>query len=173
MSKKILAFVLFSIIIVSGCSPDYELKDYEFKLQDQDYEQADELELSPPIRIHPSLGAAAGMVIANVDEGQNQVIVTIFNDSEYELITGLPFTVEIFDGEYWRNIPWRDKYIAFVDLGYSIHPNDSIAFMKDLNLFIPLEPGRYRIRKDVFRNIDTPIRDADLHDVVAEFSLGG
>ena len=48
-----------------------------------------------------------------------------------------------------------------------------MEFIKNLSLFTPLETGLYRVRKSVFRTIDTPIREGDLHDVVADFYWEG
>ena len=127
------------------------------------------LELSSLIHFHPQLENIVSMVVSEIDRSENQVTVTIFNDSEYELMTGEHFTVEVFDGEYWRNVPWNDPYIAFVDIGYAIYSDDSMDFTKNLTLVNPLASGLYRIRKSVFRPIDRPIQDSDLHDVIAEF----
>ncbi|MCL2248927.1 MAG: hypothetical protein FWC13_06620 [Oscillospiraceae bacterium] len=195
MKKKILALVLVTIMTVSGCAygeiqqegspamydtqPEhehYEPEQQEVEQQEPEQERQEaeptnepKFENSPQLRTQPPLEDIISMAITDIDEIQNQVTVTIYNNSEYELMTGVHFTVEVSEGTHWNNVPWRDEYIAFVDLGYDIQPGDSIDFVKNLNLVIPLEQGQYRIRKSVFRVIDIPIRDGDLHDLAAEF----
>jgi len=132
--------------------------------------ESTDLTISDPLQSQPTLEHAVRMVVTNSENAPPRVDVTIFNDSDYELITGVHFGVEMFDGAYWRNIPWYSaEGVFFADIGYQIDPDGSIEFTKDLNLVGTLESGLYRIRKQVFRDIDTPIHDSDLHDVVAEF----
>ena len=185
MKNVILIFALVSVLIVAGCAVgatdqevlpvDYgtwgEPDDSDSVRIDQYTEQTNEAETASEFLLstQPSLEGMLNMAITDFDESQNQLTVTISNHSEYELMTGVHFTVEAFDGTDWQSVPWRDESIAFVDLGYSINPGESIEFVKNLNLVIPLEQGLYRIRKSVFRTIDTPIRDGDMHDLIAEF----
>ena len=112
------------------------------------------------------------MRVDEISLNDNLIIVTMFNHTDYEFITGLHFIIEFFDGLSWRQVPWRGGFSGvFVDVGYDIQPHDSTSFTKNLELVEPLNSGLHRIRKSVFRYIDIPIRDGDLHDVVAEFYL--
>jgi hypothetical protein len=100
------------------------------------------------------------------------MVVTIHNNSEYELIAGLHFMVDFFDGADWLQVPWYGAFEGvFADIGYSTFPNFSENFTKNLELVETLTPGLYRIRKVVFRYVDKPISENDLHDVVAEFHM--
>jgi len=126
------------------------------------------IESASPLRYQSSLLDYVEMV-ASLGVDPNSLVVTIYNNSAYELMTGEHFTIEFFDGIGWRDVPWRNEYIAFTDIGWSIQPNESMEFIKNLALFEPLEAEFYRVRKSVFRTTDTPIREGDLHDVVGHF----
>jgi len=123
-----------------------------------------------PIHIQQSLESTVSMLVTEIDRSQNQATLTISNNSEYKIITGEHFIVEAFDGIHWRKVPWYGTFEGiFIDIGYSIEPGESMIFIKDLRLVEPLETGLYRIRKSVFRSIDTPISEGDLLLTVAEF----
>ena len=118
-----------------------------------------------PMRIHHDLDSNVSMF---VDENNcSQLVVTIFNNSEYELTTGHHFFIEFFDGYDWW---WIFSDNPFTDEGLVIQSNDSITLNKNLYFTVgALPPGQYRVWKSVFRDIDIPITEYYLHDLVAEF----
>ncbi|MCL2217078.1 MAG: hypothetical protein FWB91_08685, partial [Defluviitaleaceae bacterium] len=124
--------------------------------------------LSAPLRSHPALDNNVTMEVT--EHGENRITVTIFNDTDYELIAGSSFIVESFDGENWWVVP--GNYI-FTSEAWPIFPRDYTHFPKNLDFHVgTLPPGHYRIRKDIFRNIDIPLDFSnDLHDLVAEFKI--
>jgi len=124
---------------------------------------------SYPLRAHPSLENAVGMAVTDIDRDMLQLTVIILNISEYELITGLGFTVEVLSGRNWRQVPFSNTGGVFQMPAYYVPSNGTIDFTKDLRRVETLTRGRYRIRKDVFRAIDTPIREGVIHEIVAEF----
>lgn len=118
------------------------------------------LRISQPLRTQPFLESVK-MTASRIDTEQNVVIVTIYNNTQRRLSTGYyTFALEAFDGEVWRVLP---NDIPFRALGTSIAPRSYREFRKNLRHisgFEPLEPGLYRIRKEVFQGT---------HDIVAEF----
>jgi hypothetical protein len=123
---------------------------------------------SSPLNSQSPLENTVNMEVTSIDE--SHIVVTIINNSNYEIIASSHFTVEYFDGTDWRQVPWYGEFEGvFIDLGFDILPNDSLDFTKNLGLVEALNQGQYRIRKVVFRVIDTPISNSDLHDVTAEF----
>ena len=131
------------------------------------YNQADDTNREPsqPLRVHPLLEDIS-MAVTSIDRDNGSVVVTIFNDSPYAVATGYPFLLEVYSNGWWV-VP---GHYAFRMIGYGIHPGGSKDFTKNLVFFVgTMEPGLYRIRKDVSRWADTPITDSDKHDIVAEF----
>jgi len=122
--------------------------------------------LAEPLHINPALENVR-MEATNITTLPEEVTVTIFNDSDYSIFTGEPFTVEAFYNDTWWNVPMSGLFIL---PAIGVFPGEQWDFAKNLAHNIgSLEPGLYRIRKDVFRDSDTPLQDEDIHDVVAEF----
>ena len=120
---------------------------------------------SPPLRVHPPL-EDTGMAVTSIDQDNGKVVVTIYNDSPYLILTGYPFSLEVYDNGWWI-VP---SHAFFILPAFDVRPGGSIDFTKDLMEHAgQMAPGLYRIRKDVFRDIDTPINDGNVHDIVAEF----
>ena len=111
------------------------------------------LELSEPLRTNPHLENNVSMKLSDINDinindinkEQNYLIVTIFNDSAYELMTGISFLVEVFDGEFWWLVP---GYYLFTAEGIPVEPAGSKDFEKDLEFQVgSLTPGLYRIKE--------------------------
>ena len=127
-------------------------------------------DIASPLRVNPLLDNVR-MEVTNTSNLPEQVTITISNRSRHSIMAGYAFTVEGFDGEYWREIPMQGLFIL---VGYTILPLGSWDCEKNLTSTIgSLAPGLYRIRKDVFRSRDTPINDGNIHDLVAEFYWEG
>ena len=121
---------------------------------------------SPPLRIHPPLEDTS-MAVTNIDRDNGAVVVTIFNDSPYVVLTGYPFSLEVYDNGWWV-VPGD---FMFILPAFNIRRGGSMDFTKNLEHHVgTLAPGLYRIRKDVFRDEDIPIHDGNVHDIVAEFN---
>ena len=96
-------------------------------------------------------------------------IVTIFNDSEYELLAGRRYLIEIYGEQGWM---WIVSDAPFTSEGLLIRPHDFITLTKNLIFSVgTLSAGQYRIRKSVFRIIDVPITADDHHDLIAAFQI--
>jgi len=161
MKKIILlgATLCLFVVVLAGCSNNYPAVDNALIIQRPN--------TVAPIRIHPNLENSVSMVVDESDYGR--VVVTIFNNSEYELTTGHHYRIEFYDGYDWW---WIFSDSPFTDEGLVILPNDSITLTKNLYFTVgTLSSGQYRIRKSVFRDIDIPITENDLHDLIAEFHL--
>jgi hypothetical protein len=131
-----------------------------------------EFTIASPLRTQPSLENTVSMSVTGVDAANNQMFCTIFNESDYELLTGFHFMVEYFDGTDWRIVPWHGDFAGvFHDIGFNIEPHDSLELTLNLDFVEPLQTGLHRMRTIVFRYVDTPIRgDIDLHDVTVVFN---
>jgi len=126
-----------------------------------------ELIISSPLQIKSVLENNVSMIVIQDCMRENILKVDVFNNSEHLLLTGLNFTVDFFNGTDWMRVPWHGGFPApFEDVAFSILPSDSINLTKNMNLFEPLIPGLYRLRKNVF--IDGSII-GDVHDITAEF----
>ena len=120
---------------------------------------------SPPLRVHPPLEDTS-MAVTSIDQDNGRVVVTIFNDSPYAISTGYPFSLEVYDSG-WRTVPGD---FMFILPAFEIRPGGNMDFTKNLVQHVGvMQPGLYRIRKDVFRDVDIPINDGNVHDIVAEF----
>ena len=121
---------------------------------------------SPPLRIH-SLLEDTTMAVTYMDRDNGKVVVTISNESPYVVMTGYPFSLEVYDNGWWV-VPGD---FMFILPAFEIRPGGTLDFTKNLEHHVGnLAPGLYRIRKDVFRDADIPINDGNIHDVVAEFN---
>lgn len=124
---------------------------------------------APPLRVHPPL-VGAGLRIYDDSNLPAEITVAVYNYSDYKVYTGFPFSVEAFyDGEWWV-VPMSGAFVlpAFVVETGGGTWNDT----KNLSHTVgSLQPGLYRIRKDIYRMQDVPIHAGNVHDVVAEFSI--
>jgi len=120
---------------------------------------------SEPIQTNPYLENVS-MVISEINKDEGYMIVTIINDTEYELVTGYAFAIETFAGRDWWLVPGN---YTFLSVGIMIDPFESESIRKSIYAtFGSLEPGGYRIRKDVYRWIDRTVGEG-IHDLFADF----
>lgn len=125
-------------------------------------------DLAEPLRYNPLLTNVL-MEVTDYSNLPNEITVTISNNSPYMIMTGYPFLVEAYYNGSWWQVPMSGMFIL---MGITIDTGETYDFVKDLSFNVgPLERGFYRIRKDVFRDIDTPINDGDIHEIVAEFTI--
>jgi len=130
-----------------------------------------ELAYSPPLRINWALECNIRMIVTLVDADELELTVNISNQSERVIITGESFVIDFFDGNDWRTAPWQGGFPALSPaLTIRILQDESIDITKNLNLFEPLKPGLYRIRKSV--SIHEPPFEGRRHDITAEFYWG-
>ena len=117
--------------------------------------------VSKPLRRNHLFGDVV-MTVTHINHTEQQVEVTIVNPTPFATVTGLPFLLESFDGTDWRVVPMTG---GFTLPGLTIEPFGSRSLTKNLRwYFDPLEPGLYRIRKEI---------DGNPHDVTAEFYWEG
>jgi hypothetical protein len=125
---------------------------------------------APPLRVQDSLGDVR-FEVTETALLPYLVTVTFFNDSAYQIMTGYSYTVEAFDGEEWWVVPMM---AAFRGAGLNVPPSGGTRdFLKNLRDAIgSLEPGLYRVRKDIAcPHARPPVTEDDLHDFVAEFTI--
>ncbi|MCL2569309.1 MAG: hypothetical protein FWE12_07800 [Oscillospiraceae bacterium] len=104
----------------------------------------------PTLQTYPALEQVVTMTVTDINA--SVVTVSIQNNSDFPLITGLPFELDVYDQGVWRRVMPHEGW-GFLAIGLPIAPRESFEMPKDLQAYLPLEPGLYRIRKDVF--IDT------------------
>jgi len=124
--------------------------------------------LAPPLQFQPTLENRVTLRLNIAERNPPGIYAEIHNDSEYAITAGEDFIIEVWDGANWRTVPWRNE-TAFIAIGYGIAPGQSLPLTINWQAAIPLEPGLYRVRKTIFRDVDIPITAADLHDIVGEF----
>ena len=74
--------------------------------------------------------------------------LTVVNDSEKEISYGVPFIVEYLKEETWYEVE-PDQEMAFVLILYTLPPNDQASDELNLKHYEPLEPGHYRIVRQI------------------------
>ena len=161
------------LFILAGCydggmhvvSDDYTKIDYHDYISETDKEWG-ELVISSPLRIKPVLENNVYMIVIPDSVNENELVVGIYNNSQYLLVAGLHFSIEYFNGIDWMRVPWCGFPPPFDDVGIDISPGDSTNLTKNMRLFEPLIPGLYRVRKSVF--IDGSVIGY-VHDITAEF----
>ena len=166
MKKIILLATTLCLFLVGlvGCSADGLNEVVVDGTQAHEISQASE-----PLRVHSALDGSVTMTITNQNISQNYVVVTIYNNSEYVIITGYGFGVEYHDGQNWWFVPITTP---FHGLPITINPSESFDSTKMLNYTaIPLSSGLHRIRKDAFRLIDGSGNVENFHDLIAEFQI--
>jgi hypothetical protein len=128
---------------------------------------------APQLRIQPPLENKVRLGVYHAESFPPQLFAHIYNDSDYDITAGEPFQIEVWDGTIWRTVPWREENTVFTDIGYPIPPGESTMIPTHWQAAIPLEPGLYRVRKSVFRDVDIPITPENHHEIVGEFVVQG
>ncbi|MCL2560380.1 MAG: hypothetical protein FWE07_07805 [Turicibacter sp.] len=158
MFKKFLCLSsLLMVLLVTACSND--VTGSEDNVQ------------SPALRVDEDLINVEFTALNDLEMDASVIALRLFNGTDETIIYGEPFTLERFDEGAWQVVPAQDE-IFFVDVGYSLPPNESAYFDRHVAIILPngfTQPGRYRLRMHVFNDANVPIRDEHLHDVVAEF----
>ena len=102
---------------------------------------------------------------------QVEVILDIKNDTNYTYTYGQSYTIEKYvDGKWYVIEPKND--LVFNSIGYTIKPKE----IKKIKInweyhYGKLPSGKYRIVKDVFRNIDIPVDESDNYYIASEFTI--
>jgi len=146
----------------------------EASYPEDDLEDSEYFELSPPLRVNPHL---IDVEFALIDIERRAVRGRITNNSELEFWYGAEFHIDFFDGENWRVIP-RD--IGFGLAAYSARPGSSWE-----NIYTVISPRSpfylpsadlYRIRRTINISRYSPlfelpyyVTDFTPHDLVMEF----
>ncbi|MGG3803139.1 immunoglobulin-like domain-containing protein [Metabacillus fastidiosus] len=96
---------------------------------------------------------------ADISTSEDNVEITIQNNSSIEYMYGEDFHVEKRIKKTWYSVPF-DDYVTFDDIGLVIQTNtsraQSIPLKKLKNFKIELSPGEYRIVKSFFPSEQTP-----------------
>jgi len=125
-------------------------------------------QIASPLHIQPTLDGKVTLKLNIAERNPPGIYAEIHNDSEYAITAGEEFIIEVWDGTNWRTVPWHSEAV-FTAIRYGIAPGESYPMTINWQVAAPLQPGLYRVRKSVFRDVDIPITDVDLHDIVGEF----
>lgn len=96
------------------------------------------------------------------------IVATITNNTKYEIITDLHFSIEYFDGKRWIELPMSDNF-AFSDIAIIVHPLESKDFDIHLEAFPLKYSGLYRIHKNI--NLNNKYYSDTDHELTVEFHL--
>lgn len=97
--------------------------------------------------------------------------IIIKNNSYYTYTYGQSYTFEKYvDGKWFVIEPKND--LIFVSIGYTIEPKQTKQIKINWEYhYGKLSSGKYRVVKDVFRNIDIPIDENDNYYIAVEFTI--
>ena len=108
------------------------------------------LEEAPQINLSQESISAEVVEIQQFSPGNEHIVITIHNYSDYQINRGWGFELDVFDGEYWRLAPAHGAYGMSWDLGIDanrISPGTSLDLgYHQISDFFPLDPGLYRVR---------------------------
>lgn len=94
----------------------------------------------------------AWVVDGSVDS--SRIVINVVNTSKNEITLSTEFRVEKIEGDYWVNIPYRTEIDWDTKL-YTLEPNSAKKMTVGFNLaYGELEPGIYRIVKQLFVHDD-------------------
>jgi len=166
MMKKIVMMigVMVMVIGLTGCGADRNEAGNEFR--------ESLLEITP-LKFNEDL---TGIELELLDGGRTVsyalITLQLVNNTEYTIIYGEYFSIEFYDAGEWKVVPFPEN-TGFFLIAYHLESGEVTSITRQLEWLFPdgLPTGRYRFRTHVFRDIDTPIRDHNLHDLVAEFNI--
>lgn len=189
MKKRYIAILAMLLclltLIITGCAEAVTTDDTEEQSNNNEHNGSEDLNngigtisntptewaefvLSRPLYSGAALEGNVEMVVLYDNISENIIKIEIRNNSEYTLITGVDFVIEKFKEDAWWRVPWSNGIAEpWLLIGHFIYAGESIEMMKDTNLFEPLLPGVYRVRKRAYID-DTPWYIQN-HEFVAEF----
>lgn len=90
-----------------------------------------------------------------VEQQENQIVSTLTNESESEIITGMGFTLVKqtgFENNEWRVVPFR-KDLAFPEKAIILPPGYSVIFTLTQDMLATnILPGHYRFVTEIWAN---------------------
>ncbi len=171
-----LSLLLFVLLLIPACSYDQATdseaeEESEIEIQDQsaDEQTGDEMVES----LYEMLGEETGitMIIPEDTLYDGGTTITVTNDSSYTCTFGTYYCLETEIDGIWYSVPFEgdEEEIGWDDLGYEVGPRgEQFSLVVDWEwLYGDLEPGRYRMVKDLFYNNDWQ----EKYYVAAEFEI--
>ena len=176
MKAVLFTIFLFLFTAVTGCTAD----GYDINTQDPTSISRHPAELSPyeiPLNEYTSALGLIDMVVTNL--GDNEADIVIYNNSDWGIFGDFQHTVEIFAYGKWLTVRLNEGVI-FPDIPTRfVPPGDSLPLTVSLPNFapfsppyiLPLEVGRYRIRRTVSLIDAYSDEHIATHELVAEFYI--
>lgn len=100
----------------------------------------------------------------------NGAVVTLLNKVDKDYQYGQEYFIQKYEDGRWYQVPYIIDDIGFEDIAYVLEKDSESEFTIDWNwLYGTLEPGEYRIVKDIMDFSDTG--DYDVYTLTAEFTI--
>lgn len=100
----------------------------------------------------------------------NGAVITLENTSDKDYQYGDPYYLQNYKDGIWYVVPYIIEDFGFHDIAYGVEKNGKSEFAIDWNwLYGSLEPGEYRIVKDIMDFRDTG--DYDVYTLTGEFTI--
>lgn len=100
----------------------------------------------------------------------NGAVVTLLNKVDKDYQYGQEYFIQKYEDGRWYQVPYIIDDIGFEDIAYVLEKDSESEFTIDWNwLYGTLEPGEYRIVKDIMDFRDTG--DYDVYTLTAEFAI--
>ncbi|MBS5934216.1 MAG: hypothetical protein KIC94_15260 [Clostridiales bacterium] len=97
-------------------------------------------------------------------------VITLLNKSDKDYQYGDQYYLQKHEDGRWYDVPYVIENYGFNDIAYGLEKNNKSEFKVDWNwLYGELEPGEYRIVKDIMDFRDTG--DYDVYTLTAEFII--
>lgn len=152
--KNLILFII-SVTILLSCT------------QTKQKEQLTEKEQAIDV-IDKSVSLSLESKVFKLSELPDTVMVTMTNNTNDTITTGLHYQIENYENNEWKEISPKD--IVFHDLGWQLKPTDSEGFEKKLYKDqISYKVGKYRIVK-YYLNSDYQ-KTKENFNVYAEFEI--
>lgn len=121
----------------------------------------------------PQGGAAIQLVVAPREIGPGgTVTIRLRNRGDVQLLTGLMFNVERWDGERWVEVPWPEN-TGFPDIGIILPPGGSTRPQQWPTDGIQVEAGWYRAVKSALYEDPDHVRPATELEARTRFRVRG
>lgn len=97
-------------------------------------------------------------------------VITLLNKADKDYQYGQQYFIQKYEDGRWYHVPYVIEDFGFEDIAYGMEKDRKSEFAIDWNwLYGSLEPGEYRIVKDIMHFRDTG--DYDVYTLTAEFSV--
>lgn len=117
VKKRAIVCLVTAAVILGGCGYGEDVESSASPVNHHD-SQSHRISLAPRSYSYPVLPLQQYSRLEDVfmtagEYADGQITVTIVNNSAYNIITGLRFALEFFDGETWVSVPQYEAKVFF------------------------------------------------------------